>query len=550
MINGRRVLLVVPARGGSQGIKLKNLQTVAGTPLVSLAGRVAQQLEFVDRAIVSTDHPEIARVAASAGLAAPFVRPEELSGPVISDWQVLSHALAEVERLDKVFYDIVLMLQPTSPGRTATHVRDTVGRLIEGQFDAVWTVSPTDTKAHPLKQLLVEADGRLEYYAAEGAKIVARQQLKPVYHRNGVCYAFTRKALVEEKTIKATRTGALIIDTTLVNIDTPQDLELANRVAAGAAPIPEATASKPEGASPPDRAATLCPVCSSDQAENIYAGPVRAGVFGTFVPGRIARCASCDVDQLHVAQALDDEVYRTGEYREMVGEKKEARAFLELHDREQLEKLPFVSPYLRRGSVVADIGCGGGAFLDLVKGVAGSTIAVELTESFHASLRSRGHHVFSRADDCIGSHAASVDLAVSFSVIEHVPDPLPFLSTIQALLKPGGTVVISTPNRNDVLMKHGLPEYRAFFYRLVHRFYFDAGSLTRICERAGLEVLEVRYRQRFGFSNFANWLAQRRPTGRGAELLLSPDFDKIWRCELERDGMADYLYVVARRKGA
>jgi CMP-N,N'-diacetyllegionaminic acid synthase len=548
LIGGKRVLLVVPARGGSQGIKLKNLQPVGGTPLVSLAGKVAQQLELVDRAIVSTDHPEIARVAASAGLAAPFVRPEELSGPVISDWQVLSHALAEMERIDKVLYDIVLMLQPTSPSRTAAHVRDTVGRLIEGQFDAVWTVSPTDSKSHPLKQLVVEEDGRLGYYAAEGAKIIARQQLTPVYHRNGIAYAFTRKALVEEKTIMAARTGALIIDASVVNIDTPQDLELANRAAAGSLAMPEGKPGRSQGALPEERASAHCPVCAIGQAEIIYDGPVRAGVFGTFVPGRISRCAGCGLDQLQVAQALDDEVYRTGEYREMVGETKDARGFLDLHDGEQLEKLPFVSPHLRRGAVVADIGCGGGAFLDLVKGLAGSTLAIELTESFHASLRARGHRVFPHADDCARSHASGVDLAVSFSVIEHVPDPVQFLRAIGALLRPSGRLVISTPNRNDLLMKQGLPDYQAFFYRLVHRFYFDAGSLRRTCERAGLEVVELRYQQRFGFSNFANWLAQKRPTGRNPEPLLSPAFDKIWRSELERDGVADYLYLVARRR--
>ncbi|HSO46551.1 MAG TPA: acylneuraminate cytidylyltransferase family protein, partial [Rhizobiaceae bacterium] len=173
MIDGRRVLAVVPARGGSKGIRLKNLRTVGGISLVARAAMVASQVAMIDRAVVSTDHEEIASVAEAAGLAAPFRRPEELSGDRIGDWDVLEQALREMEAQDGVTYDIILMLQPTSPGRTADHVEQTLRKLVDGKFDAVWTVSETDSKAHPLKQLVVGPDGVLDYYDPRGAAIVA-----------------------------------------------------------------------------------------------------------------------------------------------------------------------------------------------------------------------------------------------------------------------------------------------------------------------------------------------------------------------------------------
>lgn len=228
MYADRRVLVVIPARGGSTGIKLKNLREVDGVPLVTRAAVVARQLEFADRIIVSTDHPKIAEVARSAGVDAPFMRPDSLSGPTIGDWDVLHHALAEMERLDSVTYDIVVMLQPTSPSRTAAHVRDAVARLANDGLDAVWTVSETDSKAHPLKQFIVTETGELQYYDPRGAEIVARQQLSPVYHRNGIAYAMTRSCLLDQKSIKGRRTAALIIREPVVNIDTEFDLELAN----------------------------------------------------------------------------------------------------------------------------------------------------------------------------------------------------------------------------------------------------------------------------------------------------------------------------------
>ena len=228
MFEGRRVLAVVPARGGSKGVPLKNLREVGGVPLVGLAARVAKELDFIDRAIVSTDHDGIAGVAKDYGLDVPFVRPEDISGATISDWQVLIHALTEMERIDAVTYDIVVMLQPTSPSRTPEHVRRTVARLVRDELDAVWTVSETDSKAHPLKQLTIGSDGSLRYYDPAGAVIIARQQLKPVYHRNGIAYALTRQCLVEQKTIFGEKSGAEIIEGHLANIDTEFDLDWAN----------------------------------------------------------------------------------------------------------------------------------------------------------------------------------------------------------------------------------------------------------------------------------------------------------------------------------
>lgn len=225
MIDGLRVLAVVPARGGSKGIPMKNLRTIQGRPLVSIAAEVAKNVPEIDRRVVSTDHSEIARVAKSAGLDVPFMRPPELSGDRISDWDVLAHALREAEAADGVTYDIVVMLQPTSPLRRPSDVSGTIKMLVEGRYDAVWSVSESDSKAHPLKQLVVR-DGEIDYWDPRGARIIARQQLEPVYHRNGVAYAITRNCIIDQKNIKGRRTGAYIVAGENISIDTEWDIEL------------------------------------------------------------------------------------------------------------------------------------------------------------------------------------------------------------------------------------------------------------------------------------------------------------------------------------
>ena len=229
MIDGHRILVVCPARGGSKGIPLKNLQPFLGVPLVAHVGQLVAEIPAIDRAIVSTDSPEIAEVARESGLDVPFYRPEELSGDRISDLEVLSHALIEMEKQDGVTYDIVVMLQPTSPLRRTEHVRDTIRMLIDGDWDAVWTVSETDSKNHPLKQLTV-SDDRLDYYDQSGKQIIARQQLVPLYHRNGVAYAIRRSCLLDQQSIKGERCGALVIAGHMISIDTLWDLELAEYI--------------------------------------------------------------------------------------------------------------------------------------------------------------------------------------------------------------------------------------------------------------------------------------------------------------------------------
>src|SRR5262249_32079035 len=132
MIADHKVLAVVPARGGSKGIKLKNLREIGGRPLVALVGDVVSDVDETDRAVVSTDCPEIARVAQLAGLDAPFLRPESISGDRIGDFDVLIHALESTEAVDATRYDIVVMLQPTSPLRTAAQVSATIRMLVDG----------------------------------------------------------------------------------------------------------------------------------------------------------------------------------------------------------------------------------------------------------------------------------------------------------------------------------------------------------------------------------------------------------------------------------
>jgi len=229
MIDSLNVLAVIPARGGSKGISLKNLREVGGIPIVEIAARVACAVGYIDKVVVSTDHEKIAEAAVKGGANVPFRRPVELSGDRVSDLQVLTHAILEMEKQDNKIYDVIVMLQPTSPLRTKQHIIDSIELLVKNNYDSVWTVSETDSKSHPLKQLTI-ADGLLGYYDERGKEIIARQQLQPVYHRNGIAYAIKRETLLVEKTITGKICGALICVGEFISIDTEKDLEFTNYI--------------------------------------------------------------------------------------------------------------------------------------------------------------------------------------------------------------------------------------------------------------------------------------------------------------------------------
>lgn len=230
MLRGRSILTVVPARGGSKGVKLKNIHPLLGIPLIAHTGNLIHELGYVDKAIVSTDHPAIAEAARESGLEAPFMRPEELSGDCVSDYQVLYHAVTEIERLEGVRYDVVVMLQPTSPLRKPAHVTDTVMKLIEEGWDAVWTVSQTNLKYHPMKQFKLGGSGTVEYYDPRGESIIARQQLEPIFHRNGAAYAYTRECLLEQRTVKGKRTAGFIVEEPMISIDTLDEFQQIEKI--------------------------------------------------------------------------------------------------------------------------------------------------------------------------------------------------------------------------------------------------------------------------------------------------------------------------------
>ena len=256
-----------------------------------------------------------------------------------------------------------------------------------------------------------------------------------------------------------------------------------------------------------------CKICGSVEQSVLYRGPVRSGRFGqsSINLQTVWLCGGCGAGYLP-SQAVD---YASAEYRMLVDGSDAPEDFYRLHDGEQVEKLRMLGTGSLRDMVLMDVGCGAGSFLDLAKGFCKTTIGIEPTPSFQEALAKKKHEVFPYCHEVPDVWEGQVDVAVSFSVIEHLEDPLAFLKDIRRLLRPGGRLLLSTPNRKDWLLEFLPDDYARFFYRTVHTWYFDAEALSKLVLLAGFADPAVSHLHRYDLSNALLWLRDKRPTGLG-----------------------------------
>jgi CMP-N,N'-diacetyllegionaminic acid synthase len=187
-----RVLAVIPARGGSKGLPRKNIRPLAGLPLIIHSVRLAARCEGVTRCVLSTDSDEIADVGRAHGADVPFIRPAELARDDTPMMPVLRHALAAIEALEQQRYDVLLLLDPTSPFRTTSDVSAAL-ELITSRAEIDGVVACSKPTFNPFWVGVVEGEGGLLQPAFDTAQRYTRRQDVPRFLRiNGALYAWRR----------------------------------------------------------------------------------------------------------------------------------------------------------------------------------------------------------------------------------------------------------------------------------------------------------------------------------------------------------------------
>jgi CMP-N,N'-diacetyllegionaminic acid synthase len=214
-----KALYIIPARGGSKGIPRKNIKLLAGIPLISYSINLAKELAAADDICISTDDGEIAKVAENLGTPTRFLRPESLATDHAASYDVFLHAIDYYEKLGK-HYDVLVVLQPTSPLRTVKQVNDAIN-LYDSTFDMV--VSVKETASNPYYVLFEEnTEGFLS--KSKPGNFVRRQDCPPVYEYNGAVYVINIESLKRKHISDFTRVKKILMsDFNSIDIDTPLD---------------------------------------------------------------------------------------------------------------------------------------------------------------------------------------------------------------------------------------------------------------------------------------------------------------------------------------
>jgi CMP-N-acetylneuraminic acid synthetase len=219
------ILGLIPARGGSKGIKNKNIKKVNGKPLIAHAIECGRNCRSIDQLIVSTDSEEIARVARQFGADVPFMRPASLANDSSPMLPVMQHAILESEKHFCAKVEILVLLDPTGPLRIVDDIEKALALLRDADCDAV--ISGNDAHRNPYFNMVKKSSGFVDLVLKEHKAIGRRQDAPEVFDLNTVVWAYTRKALMDEKARIPRKTLLYKVPTDrAIDIDTEFDFQL------------------------------------------------------------------------------------------------------------------------------------------------------------------------------------------------------------------------------------------------------------------------------------------------------------------------------------
>lgn len=227
MLNSKKILAIIPARGGSKKIKNKNIVKIKNKPLIGYTIEQALKSKYIDEICLSSDSIKIINIAKSFGLNVFFKRPKILSTDYALTKDVVKHALKKSKKYFKKKFDYFILLQPTCPLRKSFHIDQSIKKLISSKHNSLISICDVDGY-HPNRMKVIKKNLLFNYSKKKSEDMRPRQKLPKVFIRNGAIY-LTKVSFFEKKKIISDKTSIpyLMEQDNSINIDGPLDLELA-----------------------------------------------------------------------------------------------------------------------------------------------------------------------------------------------------------------------------------------------------------------------------------------------------------------------------------
>jgi len=219
-----KILGIIPARGGSKGVPRKNITKICGKPLIAYTIEVAKKSGAFEDLIVSSDEDEILKVARK--FKCDYLkRPAELASDKSPVTKAIEHVLFYMEKTNKKKYDAIMLLQPTAPIREPFHIKEAISLLKGRKVGSVISVCEMN-EIHPARMYNLKRNKLSSYIPA--LENTRRQDIPPVYYRNGSIYLVKRNSFLKQKTVMAKPSFGYVMDSKyLLNIDERKDIIIA-----------------------------------------------------------------------------------------------------------------------------------------------------------------------------------------------------------------------------------------------------------------------------------------------------------------------------------
>jgi len=222
VINNKSVLAIIPARAGSKGVKNKNIREICGKPLIAYTIEAAKNSNVCDSIIVSTDSEKIAEVATAYGAEVPFLRSEANSGDISKTIDAIIEVIDNLKKIGRK-YDIVILLQPTSPLRDSKDIVNCLNKFFE--YGMLGIASITEITEHPILFRLYD-NGKISKERNQNSTI-RKQDFDKIYKVNGAIYINLTSNINESLSFNDNEFGYIMNNLNSVDIDTEFDLKLA-----------------------------------------------------------------------------------------------------------------------------------------------------------------------------------------------------------------------------------------------------------------------------------------------------------------------------------
>lgn len=291
-----------------------------------------------------------------------------------------------------------------------------------------------------------------------------------------------------------------------------------------------------------------CPVCAGDRTrlywETVWGDPSQ----------HVMACDACGLFFLASARSGEGQRAFDRGYDAYIAARAQAvpgaagAGFAELVDESIAERFADIGERFAGSRSTLEVGAERGGFLDRLKGRVPVLTAVDACPEYHDALRAKGYRAFSYISEVPDSEKH--DRICLFSLLEHIPEPVPFLREVARRLAPDGLVVIEVPSAAEPLVSlYDIPAFKSFYFQAMHPYVYSLKALDVVLEAAGLRRTSVKHKQRYGLANHLQWLRHGVPGGSPAfAALFSGTADAAYRRALEEGGVTDTVYVVAAHR--